>query len=177
MATSTTYYEPHRIKSEKSKHYNECLENLMFTDYKFLSYQLKKIEENLTPQTKAGYYYLRLKWLIGQGENRIAKKMCPQCGKNPITHFSVRGTQSEGFSMSALYSCCENTDCQQKLRSQSEKSILLLASRFSNCQFFTYESDKDRWIAMLKQIHELEGRITGQRALEFFKEPGYQQPP
>lgn len=172
MTPSTIYYKPHVIKKVGSKHQNQSLEYLMFSDYKFLSYLLERIEHNLTPQTRQGYFYLRLKWLIGQGENRIAKKLCPQCGKSPITHFSVRGNKTDGYSMSTQFACCDEIECQKELKSLSNEPVLIQKATFSNSSYFDYQSDKDRWMAMIKEIHNLIGPITGELALNFFKEPG-----
>lgn len=160
---------PHQIQSTSGKHPGEYLERLMFTDYNYLDWFLKFLNSQMKPDSVPNNFHNHLIRLINQGENRIAQKMCPQCGLKPIAYFSIRGYEKEGYSMSIFYTCCNDDVCQNKLKNQSEKSVLLLKATFSNSLYFKYKSDTNRWIAMLKEIHILNGRITSQRAFEFFK--------
>lgn len=160
---------PHQIQSTSGKHPGEYLERLMFTDYNYLDWFLKFLNSRMKPDSVPNDFHSHLIWLLGQGQNRIAQMKCPQCGLFPITQFSIMGHAQEGYSMSAYFNCCDKPECEQRLRAMSEKSVLLLDAKFTSIIFFTYKSDEQRFVAMLKEIFRLEGRMTPQKAFEFFK--------
>jgi len=104
-----------------------------------------------------------------QGNMRKSKRICPQCGKNPITHFSVMRSKY-GVSVSTNYVCCDNDNCKEKLKGLAfEKTPDILPFKFWVLNYFSSKTDQKMISNLFRKVLGLEERLTREKAFEFFK--------
>ena len=162
--------EPYVIKSGKRE--GKVLELLMFNDYSFLRWHLGKIRREYSGGKKK-QYHKHLEWLMAKGENREPKMECPICGQKEVKYFSVRFSRGTNrFSISPRYTCCENSGCQEMLRAKAfGDNLQFFKPKFSNITRITkFKVDQKRIADLYRQIFNLEGRLTREKAFQFFKE-------
>lgn len=158
---------PYVIQSGKRA--GKCLELLMFEDYSFISWQRKRCDEGCTNPAKMNKLHKHLVWLMTQGNMRKSKRICPQCGKNPITHFSVMRSKY-GVSVSTNYVCCDNDNCKEKLKGLAfEKTPDILPFKFWVLNYFSSKTDQKMISNLFRKVLGLEERLTREKAFEFFK--------
>ena len=163
--------EPYVIKSGKRE--GKVLELMMFNNYSFLRWQLGKIRREYNGGRK-NQYHKHLEWLLQRGENREAKIICPVCGEDKVSHFSVRFSRgTRRFSISPRYTCCEKKECREMLRAGAfGDNLQFFKPKFSNVTRITkYKIEQKRITELYKQIFDLSTkRLTRKAAFEFFNE-------
>ncbi len=161
--------EPYIIQSGSRK--GEVLELLMFKNYGFLNWHLKKIRKNHRggPLNR---YHLHLEWLMAKGENRTPQMDCPICGDR-VDLFSVRRSGRGGlFSIGPGYVSCRKEACKNMISAASMgRGIQFYEPKFSNIIRITSSKGRRKDIADLyKSIFGLSTkRLTRKSAFEFFK--------
>jgi hypothetical protein len=170
MGISTeTPPRPYVFKSGKRK--GKAAEVLMFQDYSFLHWMLRKL--NSENPNRRNNLHEHLEWLFKAGENRSTKKICPHCQAKKVEFFSVRRSfYARDFSIGLEYTCCANSDCMDKLRAWSaEKEPEFLPFKWSALNDFEYKGDIERVINRLfKPVFGLPKRMTRKTAFDFFSE-------
>lgn len=160
---------PYVIKSGKRK--NKALEVLMFNDYGFLRWHYSELERKYSSNRGRNNYHRHLIWVLRRGENRQPKMDCPICGENRLEYFSVRYSRgTDLFSVGPQHTSCES--CKGKIANRSSGGDLrLYQPKFSNIVKITSKKGDQKRIADLyRSIFKLEGRLTKQKAFNFFKE-------
>ncbi len=123
-------YEPAEPRILQSgKHAGSSLEILMFRDYSYLSFLLRKINEKWIGGSKADFH-LHLEWLLDRGEDRQTVALCPFCRMEKVKYFSVLRSRS-GLSVGRSYISCEKCIDELKKSVPAEKQIEILPFRFS----------------------------------------------
>ena len=64
------------------------LEMLMLKDYSWLMTIKARMDAGLTSASKPNAFHRHLLWLVERGEDRVAKKLCPNCKKGIVRSFS-----------------------------------------------------------------------------------------
>ncbi|MEI6040361.1 MAG: hypothetical protein WCP93_03365 [Candidatus Berkelbacteria bacterium] len=164
-----TPYGPYQFAS--GKHKGQYLETLMFQNYGFVDWYLKKLNREISTNGSKNRLHLHLEWLITQGETRIPSMLCPVCGLKPIAQFSVIGDPRIGLSMSTGYAACQcDTECKRHIASMCcGKMPTWKPAKFSSIITFGYKADQDRFTQLLREIYGLTERINAQRAYDFFR--------
>ena len=149
------------------KHKGQTLEVLMFKDYAFLVWLLRKLDkDNKHKKTKKNMLHLHLEWLLKRGEDRIAKMLCPQCSEEPVVYFSVIRTGSDCL-ISHIYTSCEKEECIEKLYSMSLGNVVYLYPfRFSVMMEFS-SRNREQVTKLFKTVFDI-SRLTPQIAFDFF---------
>ena len=163
--------EPYVIQSGKRK--GKALEVLMFNDYSFLRWHFSKIEKRYSSDKGRNDYHRHLIWLLKRGENRQPKMTCPVCGEDKVSHFSVRFSRgTRRFSIGSRYTCCKSTSCQKMIRAGTfGDNVYFYEPKFSNVVKITkMKGEQKRITDLYRQIFNLEGRLTREKAFQFFKE-------
>jgi len=151
---------------QSGKRAGKAIELLMFTDYDFLIWLLRKLDRE-SGSTK-NTLHLHLEWLIQKGENRQTKMICPQCKKQPVKFFSVRYA-GDLFSIGSSYTCCKKEECIEKVRAMAAgKWPELLPFRFSVMGNFRLKADKRRIGILFRRVFGLPNPLTREAAFEFF---------
>jgi hypothetical protein len=119
--------------------------------------------------TNKNQLHEHLEWLLERGENRIAKKLCPHCGVNPIKYLTILGDDRFGYSIDSYYSCCSDKQCHKAAASMgSVNTPTYLPIKFSSILHFSVKKDQQLFIDTLKDIFGFT-RLNKQKVFEFFK--------
>lgn len=160
--------QPYVIKSGHH-HKDEALEILMFSDYSYLVYMKKKMDQALVKGSQPNFFHMHLEWLLRQGENRIVQEMCLGCHMRPVTRFSVLGNEYDGYSISTLYTCCDEESCKERIISMATGKIpIFFPVKFSSMLYFRHKHDQLQIASLLKGIFNLPQRINREIAFQFF---------
>ena len=161
--------EPYQIGS--GKRIGKYLEILMFQDYRYLHWHLLKIQQEMHSGSTKNRYHEHLEWLVAQGESRVSKKLCPICNQQPITQFSVLGSDQYGYSMSVEFSSCDDDNCRNRVKAMCPGKLpVWLPARFSRILHFTFKSDQKLFVQLLRQVFRLPKRLEANHAFQFFNE-------
>lgn len=159
--------KPHIIKSGEK--IGQSVEQIMFRDYKWLCFVQDALNKK-NPKTK-NLFHQRIEWVLAQGETRKTKILCPYCNAQFVVFFSVLGNKRFGYSMSSLYTCCDNIACKEHLLTQGvEKKPILLPIVFSSIAQFMVRNDQKQVIQVFKNCFELPKYISKKIALDFFND-------
>ena len=154
---------------QSGKKAGKSIEQLMFSDYGWLVY-MRDLLNKSQPFVK-NRMHRHIEWALEHGQTRKAKKMCPQCGKNPVTYFSYLGNEKYGYSMSSAYTCCDDKECMRQLRAQGiEKTPTFLPIIFSAITNFRLKHDQKQVANLLKDCFMLPKRMTKEMLFAFFNE-------
>jgi hypothetical protein len=154
---------------QSGKKTGKSIEQLMFSDYGWLVY-MRGLLNRSKPATK-NRMHQHIEWALERGQTRKPTKMCPQCGKDPVTYFSYLGNEKYGYSMSSAYTCCGNKECMRQLRAQGiEKVPTFLPITFSSITHFQLKHDQKQVAALLKDCFMLPKRVTKELLFAFFNE-------
>ncbi len=165
----TTYQPDGPYVIQSGKHAGQVLELLMFRDYPFLSFMLKRLKGHFWK--KKNKFHLHLEWLMQGGENRQPKMICPQCKKQTVEYFSIIYGHSGGFSISPLYTCCGQEKCKEQLRAMAlGKPQRLMPFRSSTIKRFSTIAGRKEVVGLYKRVFGLPERLTRQVAFEFFNQ-------
>lgn len=158
---------PYVIQS--GKHGGKTLELLMFQKYPLLNWWIGKL--NKENPTNKNSFHRHLEWLFAQGENRTARKLCPQCGDSEVRSFSSLGDDRFGYSIYPIYTCCGNDHCRQKLHHQAAGAApYFYPIKFSSIMHYRRKFDQKMVVNLLRAVYELPNRLTAKIAFEFFLE-------
>jgi hypothetical protein len=155
---------PYVFQSGKKE--GKAAEQLMFEDYSFLRFLLRKAEEGSGGSGKKNKMHQHLEWLLARGEDRKVEKLCPHCRQSPIRYISVMGGDTYGYSMGAGFTCCENQQCKERLI--TDRMPIFLPVKFSASLQFRNKSDQKQFLRLLKNIFGI-GKLTKEKAFDFFK--------
>ncbi|TSC96661.1 MAG: hypothetical protein Athens071426_2 [Parcubacteria group bacterium Athens0714_26] len=149
----------------------QTLEVLMFNEYGHLVFVKKMMDKNLVNGSSSSEFHKHLEWLLGQGENRVVSGVCLGCHTRPVTRFSVLGSEQDGYSMSALYTCCDDRACEEMIALLAiGKTPIFLPVRFSSLMYFKYKHDRLQVVSLLKGLFNLPQRINRDIAFQFFSQ-------
>lgn len=158
---------PYAIKSGRK--IGETLEHLMFIDYGWLIYMRDLLNKKKSSKEKSKFHK-HIEWVLTKGETRQAKMLCPQCNTKPVVYFTVLGERRHGYSMSFVYTCCDDDACKQKLIAQGiEKTPTLMPIAFSSIMRFGVKHDQKQVVKILRKCYELPDRLTKEICFAFFK--------
>ena len=163
--------KPYTIKSGKRE--GKSLGVLMFNEYSFLRWHFGEMEKRYTTGTGRNDYHRHLIWILKRGEDRKPKMECPVCGQRKVKYFSVRFSRGiNRFSVSSQYTCCQSNECKKMLRAGAfSDNIHFYQPKFSNVTKLTNLKGEQKKITDLyRKIFKLEGRMTKNKAFNFFKE-------
>ena len=159
--------KPYVIQSGKRE--GQVLENLAFSHYDYLVWQLRKCRERGTSGHKNALQE-RLEWLILRGENRQTKMLCPYCGERLVTRFSLL-QRREGSSTDLHFICCDQEKCQDEIRAQSpDQEPVFLPFKFSSLLEIWSRGDRRLVAQMFRDVFGLPKPLTREAAFQFFKE-------
>jgi hypothetical protein len=157
--------EPYIIQSGKKQ--GQSVEQLMFTDYGWLTYMASKFDK-MAPQKK-NRLHKHIEWVLTKGEKCTPQMICPQCDQRSVAYFSVLGSRRTGYSMSCIYTCCNDTICKKQLISRGiEKTPTLLPLKFSSIKRFSLKHDQRQVVALFKKCFNLPRRLTKNVIFDFF---------
>lgn len=165
----TAYNPRESYVIQSGKKAGKSIEQLMFSDYGWLMYMKNLLNEKSAAAKNK--LHKHIEWALAQGETRSPKMLCPQCNKNPVSHFSYLGSERFGYSMSAAYTCCNDEKCISRLSSQGiEKVPTFLPIAFSSITHFTNKQDQKRVSEILRDCFNLPKRLTKEVLFTFFSE-------
>lgn len=169
VRTAAPFSAPYIIGSGKKA--GKSLEHMMFTDYSWLDYMLRRLES--TEANNPNLFHRHLKWLMGQGENRIPTMPCPVCNVSPVAYMWM-AFESYGMEAHWQMTCCRGLGCIESLRERSEGRGQIVVPKFS---LFLNKCEDSRAtiLRVFRDVFELPSRITQRVAFEFFSREGYRQ--
>lgn len=177
----TTYVRlpagPYVIQSGKRK--GKSVEVMMFTDYPFLAWWLKKMEkEYVAGASNKNRAHRHVEWLLEQGENRMTVAICPQCRQVQVECFSVVHSASGEMSFGPCWTSCNSSACRHALESEAiGKPIEFFPFKFSvmGIKKFSQVYYQSALGILFRKVFGLpcgNGRVlTPRRAFEFFSHP------
>ncbi len=162
-------YKPNscwRIKSGKKK--GKLLEGLMFDNYTWLLWMLNFRNNRLGEGSRKDNFHLHLERLIQRGEEIKPSEICPQCDQRRVKYMSVL-TSTSGMSAYPAFTCCDNTECVDKLRWQATREPQFYPLKFSVIKRFGNRTDQGMISNVLKWSFEIE-KLTEKSLFELFWE-------
>jgi hypothetical protein len=143
-------------------------ETLMLRNYGRINFQYKKM---ISKNDARGYYFNHLNWLMRQGENRIAKAICPWCEYNsPVIEFFVVGDSSKGLTMSPRLACCGREECEERIKEEAGyENGRFYPVCFSSIAAFEVRVDRDTTARLLRKLFGIPDRATPRELFEFFQ--------
>lgn len=149
----------------------QALEVLMFNEYSHLVFIKKMMDKNLIDGSSPSEFHKHLEWLLMQGENRVVLGVCLGCHTRPVTRFSVLGSELYGYSISSLYTCCDDKACEERIiLLAAGKTPIFLPVKFSSLMYFKYKHDRLQVVSFLKGLFNLPQRINRDIAFQFFSQ-------
>jgi hypothetical protein len=163
--TDYEYKEPYYIKSGENK--GKCLELLMFKKFLLIKWIYDKIKEKKSKNKNE--FEKRLDFLFTSIANKKTTLDCPFCQNTKVTRFSAPGTDHNGFSISCLFTCCEDDSCKEKLIGMAGERIpYFFPLTFFSITMFMYRADQKKVINLLKISYGLPKKLNDQIAFRFF---------
>ena len=153
---------------QSGDHAKKSAELLMFQDYAFIDWYLKKL--NSMMGGKMNNLHLHLTWLVRQGENRTAKTLCPQCAHDsPAKYFLALGSPIEGYTLSLQLTSCERQECRENIHCLKKRiTDRVLPICFSSVLKFKSKTDQNQVTHLLRDAFQLPDRLTKEAAFNFF---------
>ena len=149
----------------------KAVEILMFQDFFYLDRLYKKMGENYRGFQGKNELHKHLEWIMARTREVKPIKLCRFCKERPIAYVSIRSSKS-GTVISHHFACCNNQTCKGKLTSESPglSPQLVPANLFSlRLRIFNKTWKRRQFLGLLRFIYGLEGKLTAQKAFEFFK--------
>ncbi len=161
--------EPYIFKNGQKQ--GKAVEILMFQDFFYLDRLYKKMEENYRGLQGKNELHKHLEWIMARTREVKPIKLCRFCQERPIAYISIRRSKS-GTVISHHFACCNDPACSKKLSAElgSGNPQLVPANLFSlRLRIFNKTWKRRQFLGLLRFIYGLEGRLTAQKAFEFFK--------
>jgi hypothetical protein len=160
--------EPYLFKS--GKYQGKSVSQIAINNFPWLKYLFGKMNEVGKSRNK-NQLHVHLEWLMRKISKTEPKMICPVCKKNPVKFISVLGNNKYGYSISESFTCCEDKNCKNKLKSLAlGNNNQFIFADFSSVAKFNNKTDQRRITSLLKKIYKLEGKLTKERAFKFFLE-------
>ncbi len=162
-------YKPNscwRVKSGKKK--GKLLEGLMFDNYTWVRYMLDLLNAKLKEGSEKNNFHLRLEALLKRGEELEAVALCPQCEQRKVKYMSVL-TSTSGMSAYPVFTCCENTECVDRLKWQATREPQFYPLKFSVIKRFKNKTDQGMIANVLKWAFKIE-KLTEKELFKLFWE-------
>lgn len=165
--------EPYVFQSgkygEKNQSKRKSVSQVAIEDFSWIEHIYKKM--NKTGSSKKNRLHVQIEWIMKKIARIEPKILCPVCKKNTVKFISVLGNNKYGYSISEGFICCEDEGCKERLRGLTpERNNFFIPAKFSSVSAFRNKTDQKRMINLLKKIYGLEGRLTKEKAFNFFLE-------
>ncbi|MCD4693776.1 hypothetical protein K8R62_00240 [bacterium] len=159
--------EPYIFQSGKNQ--GKAVSQVAINNFPLLKHMYRRINE--TGSSKKNRLHVQLEWLMKRIAKTKPKMICPVCKRNPVKLISVLGNDRYGYSISEGFVCCEDKKCRERLEGLAlGRNNRFIIADFSSVSIFRNKTDQRRMINLLKKIYGLEGKLTKERAFNFFLE-------